>query len=84
MEATAFVSHVGGRLINGAATSDCKILSYCEYECIFGVAFYAVLVGMEECGLVVGYIVFNVLGALALYWLCRVPKRRNVKKEKQA
>ncbi|KAE8453210.1 hypothetical protein EG329_011277 [Mollisiaceae sp. DMI_Dod_QoI] len=76
-----YISFAGGYLKNPNATTNC---SFCTVEdtnvFLAGVnAFYSQR--WRNFGLMWVYIVFNVVGAVAMYWLVRVPKKEKVKKE---
>lgn len=79
----ALVSRAGGKLINGDATFDCKYCPIAETDTILELLSTPYSDAWRNLGLILVYIVFNVVGALVLYWYCRVPKKRN-EKEKQS
>ncbi|KAG9233334.1 putative multidrug resistance ABC transporter [Amylocarpus encephaloides] len=75
----SFIGSNGGYLLNSDATADC---SYCSLDdtnvFLAGVESYY-SEAWRNFGIMWAFIIFNVFGALALYWLVRVPK---IKKEK--
>lgn len=72
---TPYIQFAGGYVVNGNATADCEFCPISDTN--------KFLVGVNaeygdrwrNFGILWAYIVFNVFGALALYWLVRVPKR---------
>ena len=70
------VAMLGGYLVDGNATSDCH---YCRMR-----ETNAYLAGVDidygtrwrDFGIMWGYVSFNLVGALFLYWLARMPKGR--------
>jgi ATP-binding cassette subfamily G (WHITE) protein 2 (PDR) len=74
---TKYVSMAGGIVYNPNATQDCE---FCQLEntnqFLASVSsFYGER--WRNFGLMWVYIVFNVFGAVFLYWLIRVPKGKN-------
>lgn len=77
-----YIASVGdGVVSNPAATADCQfcsITSTNSFLAAIGVNFDN---RWRDYGLLWVYIIFNIFGALFLYWLARVPKGSKVKKE---
>lgn len=69
-----FISSAGGRLLNGEATSQCE---YCQFDSTDG--FLATINAdygnrWRDLGILFVFIAFNVVVAVFLYWLMRVPR----------
>ncbi|KAK5551707.1 Multidrug resistance protein [Exophiala xenobiotica] len=69
-----YISRAGGYLLDPSATSDCK---FCKIK---DTNVYLAGIGAHyedrwrNFGLMWAYVAFNVVAALALYWLVRMPK----------
>ncbi|KAH8703208.1 putative ABC transporter [Talaromyces proteolyticus] len=78
-----YISQVGGYLQNDAATDNCSFCSVKDTNTFLGSVSINPADTWRNFGLLWVFIVFNVFGALFLYWLARVPKNngRKVKEE---
>lgn len=72
-----YMSMAGGRLTNPDATDRCDFCPVATTDAYLANVNISYSDRWRNYGLFWIYIVFNVVGALALYWLARVPKRRN-------
>ena len=76
-----YIAEAGGYLTNGNATSDCSYCALSEtnefLESVY--AFYDTR--WRNFGFMFAYIIFNIFGAIFLYWLARVPKKGKPKNE---
>lgn len=76
---TDYISKVGGYLLDPNSTSDCK------YSKIKDTNVYLAAIGSEysnrwrNFGIMWVYITFNVVAALVLYWIVKIPKGRRKK-----
>lgn len=70
-----FVSELGGALLNGVATADCHMCPISSTDAFLAGLNISAADAWRNFGLMWVYIVFNVVVALLLYWLGRVPKR---------
>lgn len=76
----SFVAASGGTVLNPSATDSC---SYCPFTTTDQyLAQYEISYDnrWRDFGLIWVYVVFNVLAALALYWVFRVPKGKSIKR----
>ena len=70
------VAIAGGRIINPTDTTMCSYCSIADTDVVlesFGSSYGE---RWRNFGLMWGYVVFNVIAALFIYWLARVPKGR--------
>ncbi|OCK80389.1 putative multidrug resistance ABC transporter [Lepidopterella palustris CBS 459.81] len=74
-----YIANFGGYLENPDATSACSFCAIKDTNVFLASVTSYYSEAWRNFGIMWAYIVFNVFGALALYWLIRVPK---VKKEK--
>lgn len=76
-----YISTKGGYLLDANATDSCSFCAISETnKFLAGVeSFYDQR--WRNFGIMWAYIIFNIVGALALYWLVRVPKKQKAKKE---
>ncbi len=70
-----YMSVAGGYLQSPNATSECEFCSYSSTNSYLSLLEISYGDRWRNFGLMIVYIIFNVFGALALYWLCRVPKK---------
>ena len=78
-----YISARGGYVVNGDATSDC---GYCTVQDTN--VFLASIESYYEdrwrnFGIMWAFVVFNIAGAVFIYWLARVPKGKREKKDKK-
>ncbi|KAK9244771.1 ABC-2 type transporter-domain-containing protein [Lipomyces tetrasporus] len=76
-----YMSISGGQVLNPDATSECKFCSVSSTNTFLASVASSYAHRWRNFGLIWVYIVFNVFGAIALYWLMRVPKRFKKKEE---
>lgn len=77
-----YIQRAGGKVLNPSATEQCEFCSIASTDA-FLKTIYADYGGRwRNFGLMWVYIIFNVFGAVALYWLLRVPKNKKKKKKK--
>ncbi len=78
----SYMSHVGGRLINRDAESGCQFCPVKDTDVVL--ARLGIYFGRRwtDFGISLGYTIINILGALGLYWLFRVPRRAKTGKKK--
>jgi ATP-binding cassette subfamily G (WHITE) protein 2 (PDR) len=76
-----YISYAGGYLIDKNATSDCNFCSVADTNAILAGVSAKYSDRWRNLGLMWVFVVFNIFGAIFMYWLVRVPK--NNKKEKK-
>ena len=74
-----YIKMAGGYLQNPNATDNCSFCPLSDTNAFLSSVTVDFADAWRNFGLMWVYIIFNVVGALVLYWLVRVP---NVKKEK--
>ncbi len=75
-----YINEVGGALLNPGATQQCQFCPVSDTDSILATLGIYYDVRWRNYAITVAYSIFNVVGALCLYWLFRVPKgarRRN-------
>ncbi|PKS10963.1 hypothetical protein jhhlp_002722 [Lomentospora prolificans] len=70
-----FMKEAGGYLIDENSTTECQFCSVSDTNTFLKGAKVDYADRWRNFGIVWAYIIFNVLGALAMYWLVRVPKK---------
>jgi len=78
-----YVSMAGGYIVDGNATDECGFCSMASTNQFLTAVSTPYSEAWRNLGIVWIYIVVNVLGALFLYWLFRVPKKINSEREKK-
>jgi ATP-binding cassette subfamily G (WHITE) protein 2 (PDR) len=78
-----YVSVAGGYLIDGNATADCTFCRVDSTNVFLDVVSAPFSEAWRNFGIVFVYIAFNVVSALVIYWLVRVPKKMHSEKEKK-
>lgn len=76
-----WINATGGYLVNPDATEDCGFCSVRETNVFLKQIGSEYSTRWRNWGFLMVYIAFNVVAALGLYWLARVPKGGNVKNE---
>ena len=76
-----YISVVGGYVQNPSATSNCHYCTIYETNVFLETMSSSYNHRWRNFGILWAFIVFNVFGAIGLYWLARVPKRSREKKE---
>ena len=77
------MSLAGGYLLDDNSTTECSFCPLRDTNAFLKSVNSDYSERWRNFGLMWVYIVFNVAGAIFLYWLVRVPKKSNVKKEKK-
>jgi len=76
-----YITENGGYLLNGNATADCSFCTTSETNAFLATVESYYSERWRNFGFMWAYIIFNVVGALVLYWLVRVPKKKKEKVE---
>lgn len=76
----SYISYAGGYIVNKEATSDCQYCSVAETNVFLKSVNADYADRWRNFGLMFVFILFNIFGAIGMYWLVRVPKK--AKKEK--
>ncbi|KAE8144241.1 ABC-2 type transporter-domain-containing protein [Aspergillus avenaceus] len=79
----AYVDMTLGKLLNPDATSDCQVCTLSQTDQFLAGVNIKFSQRWRNFGILWVYVVFNIVAAVFLYWLVRVPKKRNLKKEKE-
>ncbi|KAJ5511411.1 CDR ABC transporter [Penicillium expansum] len=69
-----YIKAVNGALLNPEASVDCKICPMSKTDQFLKGLNMSYSDVRRNIGLLFAYVAFNIVGALFLYWLCRVPK----------
>lgn len=69
-----YISAAGGYLVDGASQTNCSYCSIADTNTFLAAVSSSPSHEWRDLGILFGYIVFNVCGAVFLYWLVRVPK----------
>ncbi|KAL9120898.1 MAG: hypothetical protein Q9187_002546 [Circinaria calcarea] len=77
----SYMSKAGGRILNPDATQRCQFCPVADTNDYLVTLSSSYALRWRNFGIMWAYIVFNVCGALFLYWLLRVPKKSKGKKE---
>jgi len=78
-----YISAAGGYLIDSNATSDCSLCPMADTNSFLAQVNSHYSDRWRNFGIMWAYIAFNVVGAVFMYWLVRVPKNSGVKKAKK-
>ncbi|KAF9776373.1 hypothetical protein IL306_005456 [Fusarium sp. DS 682] len=76
-----YVDHAGGRLLNPSSMTTChycKLASTNEFLSGFEISYDT---RWRDFGLLWAYIIFNIVAALGLYWIFRVPKGAGIRRK---
>ena len=73
-----------GYVDNGSATEDCRFCSVDKTNTFLASISSDYSVAWRNFGILWAYVIFNILAALALYWLVRMPKSKKEKADKKA
>jgi ATP-binding cassette subfamily G (WHITE) protein 2 (PDR) len=79
-----YIKMAGGYLLNENATSACSFCSVEDTNVFLATVSSKYSERWRNFGLMWVFIGFNILGAIFMYWLVRVPKVKKEKKEKTA
>ncbi|RAH65074.1 ATP-binding cassette transporter [Aspergillus aculeatinus CBS 121060] len=77
------IATAGGYLLDADAASDCHYCKVKETNACLAAIHSEYSTRWRNFGIMWAYVAFNVVGALVLYWLARVPKREKEQKQKQ-
>ncbi|KAH6665681.1 BcATRO, ABC transporter [Halenospora varia] len=80
---TPYIDVAGGYIVNGNATANCGVCPMASTNEFLSYVSAPYSEAWRNFGLMWVYIGFNVVGALALYWVFRVPKKIYSEKEKK-
>ncbi|KAH8656551.1 BcATRO, ABC transporter [Tricladium varicosporioides] len=80
---TSYIEAAGGYIVNGNATANCGVCPMASTNEFLEYVSAPYSEAWRNFGLMWAYIGFNVLGALVLYWVFRVPKKIYSEKEKK-
>lgn len=78
-----YIDQNGGYLEDSSATSNCSYCSVGETNSFLTALSIDPSHAWRDFGLLWVFIVANIIGALSLYWLVRVPKKAQIAKEEQ-
>ncbi|CEI63250.1 ABC transporter CDR4 [Fusarium venenatum] len=78
----SYMAQAGGYLTNYDATSDCKFCTIKDTNVYLEALSSSYDNRWRDFGIGMVYIVVNIVGALFLYWLVRMPKNKNKKQKK--
>ena len=76
-----YINSFGGYVTNPAATSDCQFCSAGSTNVYLAQLSSQYSHRWRNFGIMWAFIIFNVFGALFLYWLARVPRKQKVREE---
>lgn len=74
-----YISVSGGYVTNANATQDCQFCSVADTNTYLASVSSRYSERWRNFGIMWAYIAFNVCGAIFLYWLARVPRKRKTK-----
>jgi len=79
----AYIDAAGGYLASPNATDTCRYCTISDTNVFLASVKSGYADRYRNFGLLWVYIAFNILGALALYWIARVPKNKTRSRKKQ-
>ncbi len=80
-----YIAQFGGYLLDPDASTGCQYCTFSESNALLKTLSSDYALRWRNFGIMWGYIVFNIVAAIGIYWLVRVPKKpRNAKTEKTA
>ena len=79
----SYISSSGGYLVDPNDTERCKFCQLSNTNDYLDTVNIRYEDRWRNFGIVTVYILFNIMGALFVYWLVRVPKRRRIEKLKE-
>ncbi|KAF4450932.1 ATP-binding cassette transporter [Fusarium austroafricanum] len=71
-----YVSQAGGYLLDSLSTEDCQYCKIKETNVFLKAVSSDYSIRWRNFGILWLYVAFNIVGALALYWVARIPKER--------
>lgn len=78
-----YMATAGGYLIDNNATTDCSFCTVKYTNTFLKSVNSEYSQRWRNFGIMWAFIGFNIIGAIFMYWLVRVPKKSSVKKEKK-
>jgi ABC-type multidrug transport system permease subunit/ABC-type multidrug transport system ATPase subunit len=78
-----YLDSLGGYLLDGQSTTNCSLCQISSTNTFLESVSINPNNSWRDFGLMWVYVIFNIFGALALYWLIRMPKNKKEKEEKQ-
>lgn len=80
---TPYTTYAGGRILNPEATDMCEFCAVADTDTFLKGLNIIFDERWRNIGILFGYIAFNMIGAIGLYWLLRVPKKKSGVKQGQ-
>lgn len=74
-----YMHFAGGQLLNPSSTTQCEFCSVATTDTFLAQLNIYYIDRWRNVGILFAYVGFNVVGAIFLYWLARVPKRKTLK-----
>lgn len=72
-----YVHALHGKLINPEASTECKVCPISSTDQFLALLNMDYSDHQRNIGILFAFVVFNIVAAVFLYWLCRVPKRKS-------
>lgn len=79
-----YIDAAGGYLQNPGATSDCSFCSIDSTNTFLAAVSSSYSHAWRDYGILWAYIIFNIFGAVFIYWLARVPKGAKRRKQEKS
>ena len=76
-----YINTIGGYLINDNATAKCEFCTAANTNVYLAQLSSQYSTRWRNFGIMWAFIIFNIFGALALYWYARVPRKQKVQEE---
>jgi len=80
---STYISTAGGYLLNSNATTDCSFCTLAETNAFLASVGSYFSEAWRNFGILWAYVIFNIFGAIFLYWLVRVPKSSGKESKKK-
>ena len=80
----SYISENGGYLANPSATANCEYCTAAYTNDYLSLLSSQYSTRWRNFGIMWAFIIFNIFGALFLYWLARVPRKQKVQEEPPA
>ncbi|KAF2863977.1 hypothetical protein K470DRAFT_254291 [Piedraia hortae CBS 480.64] len=78
-----YMSKAGGYLQNESAKRDCSYCTYGDTDTFLKAVNLDYAHSWRDFGILWAYVIFNILAAIGIYWLARVPKKKKEEDEKK-
>lgn len=78
---STYINTAGGYLTNESATANCEFCTAANTNVYLAQLSSQYSTRWRNFGIMWAFIIFNVFGALALYWYARVPRKQKVQEE---